>query len=103
MHHRSAAWTLLIAATALTGCATTRARHASEADSAAQIAALQSKQMVQLQQTMSMSAKAEGAYMAQKAEQEAAAREREKRFWQDATPEKYVEGKGKPQRPHWDK
>ena len=69
----------------------------------AQIAALQSKQLVQLQQTMAASAKAEGAYMAQQAEKEAAAREREKRFWQDATPEKYVERKGKPQRPYWDK
>jgi P-type conjugative transfer protein TrbJ len=69
----------------------------------AQIAALQSKQLVQLQQTMAASAKTEGAYMAQKAEQEAAAREREKRFWKDATPEKYIEGKGKPQKPYWDK
>jgi conjugal transfer/entry exclusion protein len=52
---------------------------------------------------MAASAKTEGAYMAQKAEQEAAAREREKRFWKDATPEKYIEGKGKPQKPYWDK
>ena len=68
----------------------------------AQIAALQSKQLVQLQQTMAASAKSEGVYMAQKAEQEAAAREEQKRFWQDGTPEKYIEGKGKPQRPYWD-
>ena len=68
----------------------------------AQIAALQSKQLVQLQQTMAASAKAEGTYMAQRAEQEAAAREREKRFWQDATPEKYKERQGKPEKPHWE-
>ena len=48
--------------------------------SIAQIAALQSKQLIQLQQTMSASAKAEGVYMAQKAEQEAAAAARMKRF-----------------------
>lgn len=70
--------------------------------SIAQIAALQSKQLIQLQQTMSASAKAEGAYMAQKAEQEAAAREKQKRFWKDATPEKYMEGKEKPKKPYWE-
>jgi type IV secretion system protein TrbJ len=69
----------------------------------AQIAALQSKQMVQLQQTMAASAKSEGAYMAQKAEQEAAARAEQKRFWQDGTPEKYKEKQGKPEKPHWEK
>jgi P-type conjugative transfer protein TrbJ len=69
----------------------------------AQIAALQSKQLVQLQQTMAASSKTEGAYMAQKAEQEAAAREREKRFWQDATPEKYKAMQEKPEKPYWDK
>jgi len=68
----------------------------------AQIAALQSKQMIQLQQTMSASAKVEGAYMAQKAEQEAAARERQKRFWKDATPEKYMEGKAQSKKPYWE-
>ena len=61
----------------------------------AQIAALQSKQMVQLQQTMAASAKTEGAYMAQRAEQEAAAREREQRCGKDLTSEKYREGKQK--------
>jgi len=70
--------------------------------SIAQIAALQSKQLIQLQQTMSASAKAEGAYMAQKAEQEAAAREKQKRFWKDATPEKYMEGKAQSKKPYWE-
>lgn len=70
--------------------------------SIAQIAALQSKQLIQLQQTMSASAKAEGAYMAQKAEQEAAARERQKKFWKDATPEKYMEGKAQSKKPYWE-
>jgi P-type conjugative transfer protein TrbJ len=69
----------------------------------AQIAALQSKQLVQLQQTMAASSKTEGAYMAQKAEQEAAAREREKRYWQDATPEKYKAMQENPEKPYWDK
>jgi P-type conjugative transfer protein TrbJ len=69
----------------------------------AQIAALQSKQLVQLQQTMAASAKSEGTYMAQRAEQEAAAREREKRFWQDATPEKYKAMQAQPEKPYWDK
>jgi P-type conjugative transfer protein TrbJ len=68
----------------------------------AQIAALQSKQLVQLQQTMAVSAKSEGVYMAQKAEQEAAAREEQKRFWQDGTPEKYKERQGNPEKPHWE-
>ncbi|NVN92977.1 MAG: P-type conjugative transfer protein TrbJ [Desulfuromonadales bacterium] len=40
---------------------------------AAQLSALQSKQLLQLQQTMSAAAKVEGTYMQQKAEQEAAA------------------------------
>jgi P-type conjugative transfer protein TrbJ len=70
--------------------------------SIAQIAALQSKQLIQLQQTMSASAKVEGAYMAQKAEQEAAARERQKKFWKDATPEKYMEGKAQSKKPYWE-
>ncbi|RQW86306.1 MAG: P-type conjugative transfer protein TrbJ [Geobacter sp.] len=70
--------------------------------SIAQIAALQSKQLIQLQQTMSASAKAEGAYMAQKAEQEAAATARLQRWGKDFTPEKYIEGKGKPKKPYWE-
>lgn len=48
--------------------------------SIAQIAALQSKQLIQLQQTMSASARAEGTYMSQRAEQEAAARARLKKY-----------------------
>jgi hypothetical protein len=36
-------------------------------------------------------------------QQDEAAKEKEKRFWKDATPEKYMEGKGKPQKPYWDK
>jgi len=47
----------------------------------AQITALQSKQLIQLQQTMSASARSEGAYMAQRAEQEAAARAQKKRYF----------------------
>lgn len=70
--------------------------------SIAQIAALQSKQLIQLQQTMSASAKAEGVYMAQKAEQEAAAREKQKKFWKDATPEKYMQGKAQSKKPYWE-
>ncbi|MHC1697552.1 MAG: P-type conjugative transfer protein TrbJ [Geobacteraceae bacterium] len=70
--------------------------------SIAQIAALQSKQLIQLQQTMSASAKAEGAYMAQKAEQEAAATARLQRWGKDFTPDKYIEGKGKPKKPYWE-
>jgi len=70
--------------------------------SIAQIAALQSKQLIQLQQTMSASAKAEGAYMAQKAEQEAAATARLQRWGKDFTPDKYMEGKGKSQKPYWE-
>lgn len=68
----------------------------------AQITALQSKQMIQLQQTMSASAKAEGAYMAQRAEQEAAARAKMQRWGKDFTPEKYMEGKGKTKKPYWE-
>jgi len=70
--------------------------------SIAQIAALQSKQLIQLQQTMSASARAEGAYMSQKAEQEAAARAKMQRWGKDFTPERYMEGKGKPQKPFWE-
>ena len=68
----------------------------------AQISALQSKQLVQLQQTMAASAKAEGAYMAQQAEKEAAAREREKRFWGDGSSQNYKQKQGKPERPYWE-
>jgi P-type conjugative transfer protein TrbJ len=67
----------------------------------AQIAALQSKQMVQLQQTMSMSSKAEGAYMAQRAEQEAAVTAKLQRWGKDFTPEKYRESQEKPKMPYW--
>jgi IMP dehydrogenase/GMP reductase len=35
--------------------------------------------------------------------QDEAAKEKEKRFWKDATPEKYMAGKAKPQKPYWDK
>jgi P-type conjugative transfer protein TrbJ len=70
--------------------------------SIAQIAALQSKQLIQLQQTMSASAKVEGAYMAQKSEQEAAATARLQRWGKDFTPDKYMEGKGKPKKPYWE-
>lgn len=69
--------------------------------SIAQIAALQSKQLIQLQQTMSASAKAEGTYMAQKAEQEAAARAKMQRWGKDFTPEKYRESQEKPKKPFW--
>lgn len=70
--------------------------------SIAQIAALQSKQLIQLQQTMSASAKAEGAYMAQKAEQEAAETARLQRWGKDFTADKYMEGKGKTKKPYWE-
>ena len=33
---------------------------------------------------------------------EAAARDRQKRFWKDATPEKYMEGKEKSKKPYWE-
>jgi hypothetical protein len=36
-------------------------------------------------------------------QQDEAANEKEKRFWRDASPEKYMQGKGKPQKPYWDK
>ena len=68
----------------------------------AQIAALQSKQLVQLQQTMATSAKSEGAYMAQRAEQEAAVTAKLQRWGNGFTPEKYMEGKGKPEKPYWE-
>lgn len=68
----------------------------------AQITALQSKQMIQLQQTMSASAKAEGAYMAQRAEQEAAARAKMQRWGKDFTPGKYREKQEKPNKPYWE-
>lgn len=48
--------------------------------SIAQIAALQSKQLIQLQQTMSASARAEGTYMTQRAEQAAASRARLQKY-----------------------
>lgn len=70
--------------------------------SIAQIAALQSKQLIQLQQTMSASARAEGAYMTQRAEQEAAARAKMQQWGKDFTPERYMEGKGKSQKPFWE-
>jgi hypothetical protein len=38
----------------------------------------------------------------QQEKEEAAARERQKRFWKDATPEKYMEGKEKPKKPYWE-
>ena len=71
----------------------------------AQIAALQSKQMIQLQQTMSASAKAEGTYMAQRAEQEAAATARMKKFagsW-DKDVEEWKRSQEKPTKPYWDR
>ncbi len=36
-------------------------------------------------------------------QQDEAAKEKEKKFWKDATPENYMQGKGKPQKPPWDK
>lgn len=71
----------------------------------AQIAALQSKQLIQLQQTMSASAKSEGVYMAQKAEREAAALARMKKFagnWEDDV-EAWKESQEKPSKPYWNK
>ncbi|HOI17265.1 MAG TPA: P-type conjugative transfer protein TrbJ, partial [Geobacteraceae bacterium] len=71
----------------------------------AQIAALQSKQMIQLQQTMSASAKVQGAYMAQKAEQEAAATAKMKRFagsWEKDV-EKWEQSREKPTKSMWSK
>jgi uncharacterized lipoprotein NlpE involved in copper resistance len=38
----------------------------------------------------------------QQEKEEAAAREKQKRFWKDATPEKYMEGKEKPKKPYWE-
>lgn len=49
-HRRLAASVILVAAAALTGCATTRARHAAETDNAAQIAALQNEVQAKDQQ-----------------------------------------------------
>jgi P-type conjugative transfer protein TrbJ len=69
----------------------------------AQIAALQSKQMVQLQQTMAASAKSEGAYMSQKAEQEAAETAKLQRWGKDFTPDKYRASQQRPRKPYWDK
>jgi len=39
----------------------------------------------------------------QQGQEEAAARERQKKFWKDATPEKYMEGKEKAKKPYWEK
>jgi hypothetical protein len=36
-------------------------------------------------------------------QQDEAAKEKEKRFWKDATPEKYKEMQEKPEKPYWDK
>jgi P-type conjugative transfer protein TrbJ len=69
----------------------------------AQIAALQSKQLVQLQQTMAASSKTEGAYMVQRAEQEAAETAKLQRWGKDFTPEKYRESQQKPRKAYWDK
>jgi hypothetical protein len=38
----------------------------------------------------------------QSQQDDAAAREKEKRFWKDATPEKYKERQGKPEKPYWE-
>jgi hypothetical protein len=38
-----------------------------------------------------------------KSQQDEAAKEKEKNFWKDATPEKYKEMQEKPEKPYWDK
>jgi endonuclease YncB( thermonuclease family) len=35
-------------------------------------------------------------------QQDEAAKEKEKNFWKDATPEKYKERQGKPEKPYWE-
>ena len=71
----------------------------------AQIATLQSKQLIQLQQTMSASARSEGAYMAQRAEQEAAARARQQRYAGDWDKEvaAYKSSRSRPSRAFYEK
>ena len=69
----------------------------------AQIAALQSKQLVQLQQTMAASSKTEGAYMAQKAEQEAAATERCNGGGKTSLLKSTGKAKRNQEKPYWDK
>ena len=38
----------------------------------------------------------------QSQQDEAAAREKERRYWKDATPEKYKERQSKPEKPYWE-